>query len=144
MQPLPLHIAALAMVFALAGTASATTPDWFTVHGDATAADKDTVQVDPIARSLDPRVMAVRVSRAAPRISWDGIPYRSFVAEVAFDCAAGHARYRRLTYYLDPLWKGTPLREVDYTSGPPRMMEFREVEPNPTQRIVSAACQARR
>lgn len=118
--------------------------DWLTVQGDPELPDQDTVQVDPVARELEPRVMGVRVNRSAPRISWDGVPYRSYTAQVAFDCTSRTARYRSIAFFLDPLWQGNPMRTVDYTSGPPRMMEFREIQPNPTQRIISAACPAKR
>jgi hypothetical protein len=39
-----------------------------------------------------------------------------------------------------PLWRGTPHSTVDYRTGPPRMMEFRDMQPNPTARLVAAAC----
>ena len=107
-------------------------------------AETDTVQVDPVARDTEPRVMGVRVSRSAPRISWDGVPYRSYVAEVEFDCTLRTARYLGITFFLEPLWQGAPVRTVDYRADDPRRMEFREIDPNPTQRIVSAACPLKR
>lgn len=113
---------------------------WFTVTGDEEDQRVDTVQVDPIARS-GLHHMQVRVSRAVPRVSWDGIAYQSFVADVHFDCEAKRARYQRISYYTQPRWQGSVYREVDYQSGEPRWMEFRDMAPNPMQRIVAAACQ---
>lgn len=113
---------------------------WFTVTGDAQDDAAETVQVDPVARTAAPHRMQVRVSRAEPRISWDGIPYRSFTADVQVDCAAGRARYASIAYHLQPRWQGPVHREVDYRSGEPRWMEFRDMKPNPMRRIVAAAC----
>ncbi len=113
---------------------------WFTVIGDPADARLDTVQVDPVDRDGDAKTMRVRVSRAAPRTSWDGLPYRSYTANVAFECERKQARYLVITYYTQPGWHGEPGQPVDYSVGTPRMMEFRDVMPNPTQRIIHAAC----
>lgn len=120
------------------GTALATT-NWFTVAGDHLAEEVDTVQVDPLTYAAD-GTLQIRINRAGPRISWDGVPYRSYTASVAFDCAAGRAQYHTIDFHLEPLWRGQPYRTVDYRTGPPRMMEFREMQPNPTARLVTAAC----
>jgi hypothetical protein len=98
------------------------------------------VQVDPVDHDRDPRTLRVRVNRALARTSWDGVPYRSYTSNVAFDCESGKARYLRITYHTRPLWQGEPHATVDYISGTPRMMEFRDVTPNPMQRIIHAAC----
>lgn len=115
-------------------------PTWFTVVGDPLDEDSNTVQVNPVTREADPRKMQVRVSRSAPRISWDGVPYRSYVATVLFDCQRHIARYLAIRYHLTATWQGTPHRVVDYAAGPPRLMEFRDMVPNPMARIVAAAC----
>jgi len=115
-------------------------PLWFTVMGDPDNAGLNTVQVDPIDHDGDPRTMRVRVSRSAPRTSWDGVPYRSYTSTVSFDCEKSTARYLRITYYRQPGWQGEAGQTVDYTTGTPRMMEFRDVTPNPMQRIIHAAC----
>ena len=113
---------------------------WFTVMGDPQDASVNTVQVDPVDHDADLRTLRVRVSRSTQRTSWDGVPYRSYTAQVAFECEKNKARYLVLTYYPQPRWQGEPDKTVDYTTGPPRMMEFRDVTPNPTQRIIHAAC----
>lgn len=116
---------------------------WFTVAGNPLDPLADTVQVDPrAARSdSDVRTMSVRVSRAGPRKNWDGLPYRSYVSEVAFDCRAGRAEYRRASFYAQPLWQGPVLHEADYQKAP-QPMTFRGMSPNPTQRLVRAACRS--
>ncbi|MBT2323291.1 hypothetical protein J7E62_13135 [Variovorax paradoxus] len=130
--------------FALLGLITAgaqAQPDWFTVTGNPDDASVDTVQVDPVAvkSSGDLKTMNVRVSRSAPRINWDGVPYCSYASRVVFDCRAGKASYLYARYYLEPLWQGASHKAVDY-AGQPRPMLFRNIEPNPTGRIVRAAC----
>lgn len=116
---------------------------WFTVVGNPSDAVVDTVQVDPLAARSDGevRLMSVRVSRAGPRKNWEGLPYRSYRAEVAFDCRARRAEYRRVSFHAQPLWRGPVLKEVDYQATP-RPMTFLGMSPNPTTRIVRAACRA--
>lgn len=124
---------------ALWSAAALADTNWFTVVGDPQADQVDTVQVDPWTHAGDGSLQ-IRINRAQPRISWDGVPYRSYTAQVAFDCPAGRAQYLSIRYHLEPLWRGEPHRSVDYRSGPQRLMEFREMQPNPTARIVAAAC----
>ncbi|RYY95237.1 MAG: hypothetical protein EOO24_23230 [Comamonadaceae bacterium] len=114
---------------------------WFTVIGNPNAPDVDTVQVNPVAIASTPerKTMYVRVSRAAQRNNWEGVPYRSYESQVAFDCRARKASYLIASFYMAPLWAGDPHNTTDYTDKP-RPMLFRDVEPNPTQRIVRAAC----
>ncbi|MDB5894863.1 MAG: hypothetical protein JWQ88_2394 [Rhodoferax sp.] len=120
--------------------ANAASNTWFTVLGDPDNASVNTVQVDPVDRDNDPRTMRVRVSRSEARSSWDGVPYRSYTSNVFFDCERGSARYLNVTYYAQANWQGEPGKTVDYTTGPVRNMAFKDVTPNPTQRIVHAAC----
>lgn len=121
--------------------ALAQTPTWFTVTGDPEDPAVNTIQVDPVDTDHDLRTLRVRVSRSTPRTSWDGVPYRSYNANVLFECAKNRARYLTISYFKEPRWVGEPFKTVDYTTGPQRMMEFRDVAPNPTQRILHAACQ---
>jgi hypothetical protein len=88
-------------------------------------------------------VLKVRVSRSADRTSWDGVPYRSYESTVLFDCVNRTARSTRITYYTQPAWNGA-VKSVNYGPAVPRWMQFREVEPNPNERIVHAACGAGR
>lgn len=116
---------------------------WFTVIGNPADPVADTVQVDPLAARShsDVRLMGVRVSRASQRRNWEGLPYRSYMAEVAFDCRAGRAEYRRVSFHAQPLWQGPVLKDVDYQKAP-KPMNFLGISPNPTTRIVRAACRA--
>lgn len=115
--------------------------DWLTVTGNPADAGVDTVQVDPVAvRSEGERkTMNVRVSRSAERRNWDGLPYRSYESRVMFDCRARKAFYVEATFFAMPLWRSTPKPAIDYSANP-RPMLFRDVEPNPTQRLIRAAC----
>lgn len=126
--------------------AAAQEPAWFTVAGDPLERTAETVQVDPdrIAGSSAEGAleMRVRVNRAAPRYNWDGIPYRSYESRVVFDCRSKSAAYVHVRYYNEPLWRGEPHHEADYTTSP-RPMRFRDMAPNPTARLVRAACRRR-
>ncbi len=114
---------------------------WFTVIGDDRDAAVDTIQVDPESMtSGDIRTLRVRVNRTVERTSWDKVPYRSYVSLVTFDCVQRSARYVSITYYMMPLWKGESYKTSDYTTGTPRPMRFVDVNPNPSARIIRAAC----
>ncbi|MGJ7498367.1 surface-adhesin E family protein [Variovorax sp. RT4R15] len=132
------------LLFGSVGAQASAQTHWFTVTGNLQDPAVNTVQVDPIAvsTSSDRKIMNVRVSRSADRVNWDGVPYRSYESQVAFDCRAGKAVYLSATYYLAPFWTGTPHNTSDYASSP-RPMLFRDVEPNPTHRLVRAACRTR-
>lgn len=129
---------ALALVCAAAVQAQS---NWFTVVGDPDDPNVDTVQVDPVAvyREAAARVMSVRVSRATPRLNWEGVSYRSYHSEVVFDCRTRRAHYRQASFHNDPLWRGDAHTRTDYRSDPKPML-FKDMAPNPTQRIVRAAC----
>lgn len=125
--------------------AQAGTP-WFNVMGDAAQESVNTIEVDPtpIAIAGQTRTLRVRVSRSKERISWDGVAYRSYVSDVLFDCASSTARYLSIDYYHLPAWKGEVYARRVYPESEPRLMEFRDVEPNPNRRIIRAACQTYR
>ena len=116
--------------------------EWFNVVGDAANESLNTIEVDPtpVAITGESRIMRVRVSRSEDRVNWDGVSYRSFVADVLFDCPQLEARYLSIDYYRLPAWKGEPYLRRVYSQMEPRMMLFRDVEPNPHQRIIRAAC----
>lgn len=116
--------------------------EWFNVVGDAADESVNTIEVDPtpVAITEETRIMRVRVSRSQDRVNWDGVPYRSLVADVLFDCPQAVARYLSIDYYRLPAWKGEPYLRRVYSQTEPRMMLFRDVEPNPHQRIIRAAC----
>lgn len=142
MKKLAIVLGALVSGASLWGAPAAPTT-WFTVMGDPADPAVNTIEVDPtpIAANGDMRAMQVRVSRALQRTSWDGVPYRSYVSTVLFDCADKSAKYVTLAFYVQPLWKGEPHKTVTYPNEVVRPMEFRDVTPNPTQRIIRAACE---
>ncbi|MGJ7509299.1 surface-adhesin E family protein [Variovorax sp. GT1P44] len=117
--------------------------NWFTVTGNPRDASVDTVEVDPVAIRTNGtlKTMNVRVSRARQRTNWEKVPYRSYESRVVFDCRARKAEYLFATFYPTPLWNGPPHKVTDYAANP-RPMLFVDVEPNPTNRIIRAACQA--
>ncbi|MDB5846212.1 MAG: hypothetical protein JWP79_3522 [Polaromonas sp.] len=116
--------------------------DWFTVMGDAAKESVNTIEVDPTPVSVTgpTRILRVRVSRSEDRVSWDGEPYRSYVSDVLFDCPSNTARYLSIDFYRLPAWKGEPYLRRVYSQDEPRLMQFRDVEPNPHLRIIRAAC----
>lgn len=115
--------------------------NWFTVAGNPEEPTVDTVQVDPVSvlREREARVMQVRVSRSTQRRNWEGVAYRSYASEVVFDCRARRAHYRRASFYDEPLWRGQARIQTDYARDPKPML-FKDMAPNPTERIVRAAC----
>lgn len=114
---------------------------WFTIAGDRNDPHADTIEMNPIAVSRDgPKVvMEIRVSRSGERTSSDGVAFRSFRGEVGFDCSRRTARFLRSQFYADPLWQ-TPIKELRYSSGQVRPMEFRMFNPNPRDSVIKAAC----
>jgi hypothetical protein len=116
-------------------------PQWFTVTGNPQDVAVNTVQVDPVALSAsgDLKTMNVRVSRSTQRLNWEKLPYRSYESQVVFDCRARKASYVAATFYMEPLWRGQPHKTTDYVDSP-RPMLFLDIEPNPTTRIIRAAC----
>jgi len=135
-------VAKLVLVLLLVWPAARAQTLWFTVMGDPGNASLNTIQVDPVPIEAKDglRTMRVRVSRSLPRASWDGVPYRSYESMVVFDCARNSARYLSITYFDRPQWSGVSSKTLSYAAGQPRLMLFRDVEPNPTQRIIHAAC----
>jgi hypothetical protein len=129
------------LVMAGAASWACAQPTWLTIIGAPDDPKVNTIQVDPVPKDGEEnsRTMRVRVSRSAARVSWDGVAYRSYEADVLFDCRENTARYLSIAYFPQPHWRGEP-RTVDYSTGERRMMEFREVVPNPHQRILYAAC----
>ena len=116
--------------------------DWFNLMGDPADQTVDTIEVDPTPVSIDgaQRVMRLRVSRSADRVNWDGVPYRSYVAEVLFNCLNSTASFVVVDYFSLPGWRGEPDRQWVYSQTDPRPLRFRDVVPNPTLRIIRAAC----
>ena len=119
--------------------------EWLTMSGDGERpykAGQDLIQVSPQSIQGNPelRTMEVRVHRSAQRTNWDGIPYRSYVGIVEFDCVKKTARYALMNYYMTPLWEGPVHQTIAYPISQPRLMAFRDVVPNPKDRIVKAAC----
>ena len=115
---------------------------WFTIEGDVKqpAADIFEVDIRSLSHDGDHRSMALRVSRATRRSSWGGVPYRSYTAEVVFDCTEKTARYKSLVFYMRPLWEGPVHKTSSYTASEVRPMRFMDSQPNPTGRIINAAC----
>jgi hypothetical protein len=116
---------------------------WLTVTGDAMDANADAVQVDPVTfnRAGALRTVRLRVNRATERKSWDGAVYRSYNSEVLIDCGARTGRYLSIEFFAQPLWEGEPHGKTAYSKREIRPMLFRDMEPNPTQRLIRAACQ---
>src|SRR5436190_9329518 len=94
--------------------------NWHLVQGDPGNAAVDTVLVDPVPAERDGamRTLYVRVSRATPRTSWDGVPHRSYDSTVLFDCGRNTARYLVIAYYTEPVWRGNIAATVSYVTGP--------------------------
>lgn len=127
--------------FGLLAFSVSTQAAWFTVTGNPEDPAVDSVQVDPvaIASAGERRIMNLRVNRSQDRANWEGVPYRSYDARVAFDCRTRTAEYRFARFFMAPLWRGEAHTTTDYSNNP-RPVRFVDMKPNPTDRIVRAAC----
>jgi hypothetical protein len=116
--------------------------DWLTVVGLQDDADLDIVQVQLGPRLTKPALQAInlRVNRSASRTSTDGVVFRSFVATAVVDCAERKGRFTSSAFYALPLWQGQPHKTFAFSAAEVRPMLFRNIEPNPTERIIRAAC----
>ena len=126
----------------VSGACMARADDWLTVMGDRTNPALDTIEVNPVPVTMteESRVMRIRVSRSVPRTNWDGIPFRSYVATVEFDCPNKVGNFQQISYDMQPVWAGESHITTSYTRAAPRVMQFRGVTPNPVERIIRAAC----
>ena len=100
------------------------------------------VEVDTktLALKVDEKILNIRVNRDKLRTSWDGVSYRSYTAAVAVNYYLKNARYLSLIFYLLPLWEGLPHKTSTYSESAVSPMLFRDMDPNPTERIIKAAC----
>lgn len=116
--------------------------DWFNLMGDPADETVNTIEVDPTPVSVkgESKVMRIRVSRSEDRVDWEGVSYRSYASKVLVDCTSHTARYRVIKFYSQPAWKGEPHKRAVYPESELRPVEFRDVEPNPYERIIRAAC----
>ena len=117
---------------------------WLTLVGNPGDPQSDIVEIQPQSLPANPGFASynVRVNRAMQRTSWDGVPYRSYTSSVLIDCAEKTGRYLSIAFHLMPLWHGKPHTTSAFSAAEPRPMQFRSIEPNPTQRIIRAACLA--
>jgi hypothetical protein len=135
-------VSLVALMF-IGGPVAFAQTQWLSIVGDPMDAAVDTVQVDPVTfnRAGALRTVRVRVNRATERKSWDGEVYRSYNAEVQIDCGARTGRYLSIEFFAQTLWQGEPHGKTLYSKSEIRPMLFRDMNPNPTQRLIRAACQ---
>lgn len=122
-------------------TASTDDGSWLTVIGSADDPDVNTIQIDPTPLDVQGhlRWMTLRLNRPKQRTSTDGIVFRSFVSVIEFDCDKRTARFTKTQFYNGPLWT-SPGRTMNYPASMVRPVVFREIEPNPRERVIKAAC----
>lgn len=131
--------------FSQLGTAKTGEVSWLTVIGSADDPDVDTILIDPTPLETKGRLrwMTLRMNRAKQRTSTDGYVFRSFATVVEFDCEKLTARFTKTQFYDGPLWTA-PGRAMEYPPWMVRPMVFREIEPNPRERVIKAACTSTR
>ncbi|MCE1191559.1 MAG: hypothetical protein LWW96_05330 [Acidovorax sp.] len=114
---------------------------WLTVVGDSGDAAVDTVEVDATSAVAfeSMRLVKLRVNRAKPRTGFDGQPYRSYYSTAVVDCTELKSWHRTLSLFEQPLWRGK-LRIVEYTERDGREVAFADMEANPRDRLIKAAC----
>jgi hypothetical protein len=131
------------MAIGMVGCVAHAQPGWFTVVGDPLDKMADTVQVDPdkVAPVETLKEMNLRVNRSTPRFNWDGIPTApTSRAWCSIASRAAPATWPRAS--IQPLWQGESHHVADYSEAP-KPVAFRDMKPNPTARIVRAACRVR-
>ena len=138
----PLYPALFACLASTALSAAHASPTWLTLVGDPNDPTADYIQFDPsgLARDNGLPTLPIRVSRVHPRISQEGIVFRSFEAVVAVHCKKNTAHFVNTSFYAQPDFKGTSFRTVVFAPSDIRLMAFREIKGEPTQRVVRAAC----
>lgn len=137
-----LYPALLACLAGAVQSAANAAPTWLTLVGDPYDPAGDYIQFDPsgLARENGLPTLPVRVSRALPRTSQEGLVFRSFEAVVAVHCKDKTARFLRASFYTEPDFHGTSFRTVVFGPSDIRPMAFREIKGEPTQRLMRAAC----
>lgn len=116
--------------------------NWLTVVGHQHEPQNDVVQVLVPLKLADESVqtLTVRVNRSGLRSSWDNVPYRSYTSTVVVDCEKKSGHYSEINFYLMPMWEGKPHNTSVFSFAQWRPMRFRDMTPNPTERIIKAAC----
>jgi hypothetical protein len=136
---------ALSFVMLLGAGSLQAEPLWLTLTGDPTRADRDSVQVraDSVALNGDTGSLQLRVNRAESRPAFDELPYRSYLGWIKVDCAHQEGLFQQLQYYTEALWTGET-RVANYTEPNMPKLMFKDMQPNPTTRLVRAACSVER
>lgn len=116
-------------------------PLWLTLTGDPSRTDQDSVQVraDSVALSGTTGSLQLRVSRADTREAFDSQPYRSYIGWIKVDCTQQEGLFQQLQYYTAALWTGET-RVVNFAEPNMPKLMFKDMQPNPTARLVRAAC----
>lgn len=141
MHPVRCLLAALLLAALLLGAGAAHAANWFELDALSAATrlgiEADT---DSIHHSGAQRAVTVRVSYPEPRVHRSGVPYRSVVATVEFNCEGGLAGYRDASFYAEARGSGTiaaredgrlaPIPESTRELLPARSVEF----------LIRAAC----
>jgi hypothetical protein len=134
------NLAVLACSAATAG-AWTTEPTWLPIAGDAQNAAADTVEVDATSAVAfeSMRLIKLRVNRANPRAGFDGMLYQSYYSTAIVDCTALTAWHRSVSLFEQPLWRGK-MRILEYTESDGNAVAFSDMQANPKDRLIKAAC----
>jgi len=126
----------------LAGALAQAETRWLTIAGDPEDPAVHTVEVDPAQLRGDSqtRLLHIRVNLPRPAQQLAPTPYRSFEATIRLDCTSNTAQYDALLLYAQPDWKGEPLKAVPPDDEALRTVRFPDADPDPTPRIIKAAC----
>lgn len=124
-----------------ATAAAAAEPTWLTVVGDPADAFVDTVEVDATSAVAFEamRMVKLRVNRAKTRMGFDGQPFHSYYSTAIVDCTESKAWHRSVALFDNPLWRGR-MRMVEFAESDGRSLAFAEMDPNPRDRLIKAAC----
>jgi hypothetical protein len=125
----------------VAAALGAAEPTWLPIAGDPLSASEDSVEVDASSAVAfeSMRLIKLRVNRAKPRTGFDGKPYQSYYSTAVVDCTEQKAWHRTLSLFEQPLWRGK-MRLVEYQESDGHHVAFAEMDPNPKDRLIKAAC----
>ena len=138
-----IRLPAMSLVAVLLTVSAQAADTWLTIVGDPANSANHYIQVNAAAIEIkdDLRVIPVRINRATLwTATGEGTQFRSVVTAVQIDCTRQTARYVKAAFYVQPDFRGEPFRVTTYGGDDIRPMIFKDMNDDPHERIIKAAC----
>lgn len=126
----------VALTLALASRAD---PVWFSVMGQPSQPDVDSVElnVENIPKRGEVARLDLRVNLAKQRLMTGGEKYQSYISVIEIDCSKDSIVHVHQTRYANAFWKGAgTFQKFEQV----RPMAFGGLLPSPKPTILRAAC----